>query len=214
MRSNRHGFIAGHRLLLAACVTSMCMFASTAQSGDFNRAGVYVGVNGVYAHPLFEDSVQDINPTLGLDDTGGLNARLGLRLLSFIAIEAQYEWIDGFLVSSSTVGDVVTLGAHNLTGNLRLHIPVWRVDPYILGGIGATFWKADFASSFPASDENGTGFAGRVGGGIDFYLTKHIVLNAEVTAALTTRTFDVPSTSQDLDNLYYLSVSAGLVYRF
>ena len=200
--------------LLGAFLLLACLHSSTAQAGDFNRFGPYLGISGVYALPLYEDQLQDINPGLSVSESPGLNARLGLRLASFFAIEAQYEWIEGFDVDLASVGKLATFDAHNITGNLRFHIPIWRVDPYVLAGLGATIWGIeDGPGPFDFTDD-GVGFAGRVGGGLDLYLTKHIVLNAEVTAVLTTRTFDVPTQIESLDNLFFLSISAGLVYRF
>jgi opacity protein-like surface antigen len=196
---------------------ALSLVASAAGAGDFDRPGVYLSVSGLYAVPLFEDELQKITPALSIDDTAGLQARLGFRLLSFLAVEAQYEWIDGFDVDFDGQGTIMSLASHNLTGNLRLHIPIWRIEPYALAGLGATFWKINDENDsflFPDGDSDGTGFAGRLGGGVDFYLTEHIVLNAEATAVLTTKTFEVPNAVQSIDNVFYVAASAGLTYRF
>ena len=53
--------------------------------------------------------------------------------------------------------------------------------------------------------------AARGGIGIDLYITEHIVINAQASALLTT--FESPDIG-DVDDLNYMSVAAGLQYRF
>ena len=84
-----------------------------------------------------------------------------------------------------------------------------------MAGAGGALY--DFEDNTPLNVLGGsgtkTGFAGRAGGGIDFHLLKHLVLNAEAAVVLTTQDFNAPGVG-DLDDLYYLSASAGLQIRF
>ncbi len=199
-------------LVLALCAT---MVAGAASADRFARFGPYIGVNGAFGYPLFEDQVEDIlGAGTELDYTWGLNTRAGLRLLSFLALEAQYEWMEGFEIKPPAASPVpnVDITGHTLTGNLKLYIPIQRVQPYLLAGFGFTKYKFA-AQGFDSYTD--TFFAGRVGAGADIYLTKKWAINAEASALLTAS--DLENIGQNLDSLsslHYISASLGLMYRF
>lgn len=205
------------RRLLLTVVLAACLLPAAASADDFSRFGPYIGVNAAYGYPLFEDQVQEVaGPVLGadtqLDDSWGLNARAGLRLLSFLAIEAQYEWMDDFQIQPSNALPNIDITGHTLTGNLKFYIPIRRVQPYFLAGFGFTKYKFA-AQGFDSYTD--TFFAGRVGAGADIYLTKKWAINAEASALLTAS--DLENIGQNLDSLsslHYISASLGLMYRF
>lgn len=199
----------------------MLVAGGSAQADEFGRHGFYVGANATYAFDLFQTEIYSAAGvgTVPLDysDSWGFNVRAGYRLLSFLAIEAQYEWLDGIDISAPAFGPVGTYDPNVLTGNLKLILPTWRIQPYVLAGIGLTSWSLDVAPGIPLAGSSGTGFAFRGGAGLDIYLTKHVVLNTEGTAVLNTADFALPSTAGVAtlqSNLYYFSLSAGLTYRF
>ena len=102
---------------------------------------------------------------------------------------------------------------NTVTANLKFIIPVWRIQPYLLAGGGVAIWDIDS----PIQNQSSTGFAGRVGVGIDTYLTKHWVFNLEATGVLNTNNIDPSKISNDItsiSHLYYFSMSAGITYRF
>jgi outer membrane protein W len=163
-----------------------------------------VGLNAAWGYPLFEDQIRKVtgDATATVDPSWGLDARLGLRLLSFLAVEGQYEWMDDFEVAVS--GGTANLTGNTFTGNVKFYIPVWRVQPYILAGIGFTKYKIESALAPSAKQDL---FAGRVGGGLDLYLTQKVALNAEVAALLTAS--DLEFNSDSFSSLNYLSVNFG-----
>ena len=55
-------------------------------------------------------------------------------------------------------------------------------------------------------------FAGRLGAGLDVYITKHILLTAGANAVLSTTDFELFGV--DVDPLFYVGGQAGLQYRF
>lgn len=202
------------RRLLGTVVACAFLLPGTATAaGDFDRFGFYLGLNGAYGFPLFEDQVQDaLGPTAELNDTWGLNTRAGVRLLSFLAIEAQYEWMKDFQIDAPNPLPDVDITGHTLTGNLKFIIPVWRVHPYLLAGFGFTSYKFDAVGAGSFSDMF---FAGRLGGGADIYITEHWAINAEATALLTANELDgIASNLDNLNSLHYVSASVGLMYRF
>ena len=194
-------------ILSAACAFFVPAVATAA--GDYDRFGVYVGIDAAWGYPLFEDQIRSatMDPTASADYTWGLNARLGLRALSFLAVEAQYEWMDKFSVEA--LGGSADIRGNTLTGNLKFYLPVWRIEPYVLAGLGVTWYKLDLGG---AGSQTQSYFAGRLGGGADFYLTEKVAINAEVTALLTSTDLQIGTDS--LNSLHYLSVGLGLMYRF
>jgi opacity protein-like surface antigen len=198
--------------VLALCAT---MVAGAASADRFARFGPYLGLNGAFGYPLFENEVEDIlGAGTELDYTWGLNTRAGLRLLSFLAVEAQYEWMKDFEIhppASSGLPNVDIMG-HTLTGNVRLYIPIRRVQPYFLAGFGFTKYKFE-AQGFDSYSD--TFFAGRLGAGADIYITKKWAINAEASALLTASDLDdIGSNLDQLNGLHYISASVGLMYRF
>lgn len=192
-------FVGGLCVLLVPAVAS---------AADYGRFGPYLGINAAWGYPLFEDEVRDVtgDPSAEVDPSWGLNTRLGLRVFSFLALEGQYEWMDDF--EATVFGQTANITGHTFTGNLKLYLPIARVHPYLLGGIGFTRYKVE--SALPT--ENPDLFAGRIGGGADIYLTEKVALNAEVAALLTAS--DLEFNNESLESLHYLSVSLGLMYRF
>ncbi len=176
---------------------------------DFARFGPYFGVSGAFGYPLFEDQISGATGGAEFDPSWGLNARVGLRVLPFLAVEAQYEWMAGFDVTGLPVAADVEIDGHTLTGNLRFFVPVWEVHPYVLTGIGVTRYKIDLGPLGRADQDR---FAGRLGGGLDMYLTEHVVVNFEATALLTLN--DLEFDQGSITSLHYLSASVGLMYRF
>lgn len=205
--------------LLAA--VSLTVGAAARAADDFDRRGGYLGLNAAYGIDLFSDDVVALAGfgavPLDYANSWGLNARLGYRAFSWLAIEAQYEWMKGIdaSVSGLPIGPIATYKPNTITGNLKLFLPVWRVQPYILAGIGVAIYDIDFITPLDILDTSSTGFAFRGGAGADIYLSKNWAINAEGTAVLNTSSFEINQAAVSAPtNLYYFSVSAGLTYRF
>jgi opacity protein-like surface antigen len=217
---------------LFVLVPLVLLVPTASQADDFDRPGAYIGLNAVYAIDLFQDQIFSafgVPPgTIDVSNSPGLNARVGLRGFSWIAIEAQYEWVQDMEVKLGAPFNlpIANVRQHVITGNLRLFLPIWRIQPYILGGIGAAYVGIDATSEAkaiasllgqPIVGQSNWGFAGRLGAGFDIYITKHIALNIEGTGVLSTTSFstsDLTAQPTSLDKIYYFSTSAGLVYRF
>lgn len=214
--------------LLAVLLLMLPSAAIASQDDDpYDRPGFYIGVSGAYTHNFFDDQIDDAfedqvgNVDVDIDDSFGINARIGYRAASFIAFELQYEWIDNFettvTISGPLGGDATfDITGHTLTANMKLIVPSWRIQPYFLLGAGYALYDVDtnsFSSTQGFDGGKESGFAARAGGGIDWYLTQSLVFSTELTALVTTQDFNKPDNG-DIDNLYYLSMSAGLQWRF
>jgi opacity protein-like surface antigen len=202
---------------LLIILASSFLLAGHAQAGDYSRSGVYVGVNGAYGIDLFGSELRSafgVPREVSMGNSWGLNARLGGRLLSFLALEFQYEWMNGIPLNLDGV-QVANFRPHTITGNLKFYIPIKIVQPYILAGAGVGIWKLEFDNPLLGSvfNQSNTGFAARLGAGIDVYLTENVALNVEGAGVLNTSSFDFDA-AESLSGLYYFSVSAGILYRF
>ena len=214
---------------LAALALLLALAPGVAAGDDgFGRRGFYVGVGGAAGIDFFEDDIEDafggINLGVDVDTSPAVNARAGYRIASWFALEAMYEWLDEFKVELDSIGmggPGVAVGAtlldyttHTITLNAKLIIPTWRIQPYLLLGLGAQRFIAD--SDIPGLggfdlSEKGWAFAGRPGAGVDLYITKNFLVNVEVSGVLATTGIDtIPS----LGDFFYLSVGGGIQYRF
>ena len=132
-----------------------------------------------------------------------------------MAVEGVYEYMDEFgktvrfPLSAKTMTHLNTNGFW-LMDKLLLPIPgMSQLQPYLSGGIG--FLNVDRTSTFTSpelrgrSETSDLGFAGRVDGGVDFFVTP--ILSTFVDAGYVTPTDAV-------EQLNYISVSAGLKYNF
>ena len=202
-------------LLLAsiALVTALAAPSARADS-DFARSGPYIGVGATYGFNLLESSFDDVlGDDVDVDDTWGANARLGYRLLSWLAIEAEYEYLDNFEVSVDNMR-LADLQAQTISGNLRFIVPIRRFQPYLVLGAGATLFKLD-DNQVPGLDVDHSSFSGRIGLGFDVYVTQHIVLGIGADAVLSNAEVKDDLFSGDSSgSLSYIALHAGFDYRF
>lgn len=200
-----------------ALVLGLAPTAALADEEGFSHGGLYFGAGGSYVTDTFEssleDALDDVVPggvSVDIDESAGVNAVIGYRLLPFLAIEAEYEWIDDFDIKIDGV-KAATLGANSGTVNLKWIVPTWRIQPYLLTGAGFTVW--DFEDSLGLGlSETSTEFAGRLGLGLDLYLTHNLLLTAGANAVLTDTDFSIAG--QNVSPIFYVGGQAGLQFRF
>jgi len=234
----RHFVVLAAGLLLLA-PAAFSQEIEEVDDDPFDRPGFYVGVGGSYQSNVFQDTIEDelqdqLDGTalegadFSIDDSGGLNARVGYRAASFFAAEIEYEWIDEYDIKGSDFGQTGTLYSiegHTLTANTKWIIPFWRIQPYLLLGGGVAIADVHRGNLYdvPAiaailigegidvHSGTKTNAAARAGLGLDVYVTEHIVATTEATVVVTT--LKKPDVG-DVDDLNYMSFTAGLQYRF
>ncbi len=196
-----------HKLLT---MTLLLFIASPAFATDaFNRPGPYVGLGMAGGFPEFNGVARDSG------DSPGFNVRGGYRFNDYVAVEALYEYMNDFgtrrrdFFSDRATGNLST-NNFNVMGKLFVPIPgVDTLQPYVSGGLG--FLNVDGADRLHATDgtlrriESGTELAGRVDGGVDYYLTHRIATFLDAGYVMPT---------EQLDHLHYISLSLGVKYRF
>ena len=219
-------------------LSSLGAAAADTESPEENntRSGPYLGLSAAGALPM-TDGGQFVpsadagllipDPCCDYSDTRtqpsiGINARVGWRILRYLAAEVQYEWAPEIetKLQGATIGKTET---QVITANLRLIAPFSSLQPYLLTGIGVARYQIESfpidinntnpnkpvppSSVPPYSKETDWELAGRLGAGLDMYVTQHLVANIEISGVL--------SKKKLLDERWpYISVSGGLQYRF
>jgi hypothetical protein len=167
----------------------------------YDRTGLYLGAGAFWAPENFDD-----DGDLKVDNSRGGMAHVGYRLHRYIAIDARFDYLDDFDLETSTATGSVD--GYAMTGNIRFFFLTKRFQPWVGIGGGAivTDVKGRDLSGMPVNtDGTETDPLLRFGGGIDFYLTPHLVLTLESA---------YNSVGGDRDSISYGQLGAGLDFRF
>lgn len=196
-----------------ALIAALAVPTARADS-EYSRSGPYIAVGATYGFNVLESAFDDVlGDDVDVDDTWGGNARLGYRALPWLAVEAEYEYLDNFEVSVDDFR-LADLKAQTISANLRLIVPIQRFQPYLVLGAGATLFDLD-DNQVPGLEVDHSSFSGRIGLGFDVYVTRHVVLGIGADAVLSTaEVTDDFVTGDSSGSLSYIAVYAGLAYRF
>ena len=193
-------------ILSALLLVGLCG-AVHAQRG-YTGAGPYLGIGPAGGFAAFQgDALQ------GFGDSVGFNARGGYRFNDFLAVEGLYEYMDDFgtsvFVNNHQVGHVdLYTNSFSLLGKVILPTGT-RLEPFLDGGVG--FLNANANANLTTRNLNASGgesdteFAGRVGAGLDVWITDHIAAYVDSAYVMPTST---------LSNLRYFSLGGGIKYSF
>lgn len=186
---------------------------------DFTRDGWYVQAQGIYALENFGEKGGYSTGGLDVDDTFGFNIEAGYRVAQLFALGAEFEWTYSFENDKQSVGgappsdtgDLLRIGIQNVGIPFRIYPLARLFDPGAMANRVQPFiklsptWQWADREELRQEKEGKGGFVGRMGGGLDIYLTENFVL---VTSAL----YNWPT--GNIDSLGYWSFGAGLQYRF
>jgi len=162
-----------------------------------DHSAFYLGIGAGFGFENFDGiGGVDVDAAFGFDAWGGY------RFNKWIATELQLEYLNGFdaTIGVDIEGQAVTFGA-----NLKL-FPLAcvlndRIQPFVMAGPGFT-WVQLEAGGLKVDELD---FSARFGGGIDFWVTDNVALQASSSYVLTTG---------DLDGTDYISLVAGIQYKF
>jgi len=208
----KRGFVA----LLAACAlaasASTSVLAQDDDDGavnpysvapgdpdDFNRAGAFVGLGFNWQVQGFQGPYRDQD----YGNSWGFNARGGYRFYDWLAAEGIVEYADRFGPrTQNATADSISLLSTTVNGKFIL--PLERFQPYLEAGFGLL--RADDGDGFINSRrDSDLGFAGRLGAGIDLYLTRHISVFVDNSWTMATN---------NTEDLYFYSLGGGARYNF
>jgi opacity protein-like surface antigen len=170
------------------------------------------GDPGVYTFNL--DDVED--------DVFGILGRGGYRCHPYISAELQFETLADFDGSIRENGTPSNDSARNFdleletlvfTDNIKGHLLTGRTQPFVLLGVGFMRMESkaydssggDIPGRAPQTSDRIVNVAFRYGAGLDFYLTKNVVMSAEGSYLMPLG---------KLDGLDYYQFGVGLQYRF
>ena len=191
------------RPLLAALVAALLALPLSAAAEDFLREGWYLGGRGVYVDADFD--AQGV-----AQNEFGFNLVAGYRISKYLASDFEFELIPSIPVSGKPGPnfDVLTFDLawmfrfYPLSLAFDASSPLHRVQPYLTAGPS---WQWVQLQRNQGNDHDTGGFAGRLGGGLDVYLTENLALNADAKYMLSTG---------DVRDYRYLSIGWGFVYHF
>lgn len=219
---------------LLAAWSSLLGGQIAAEEPAYDRNGPYLALAGTFGVPLRLDeavdtTLPDPTPTReiaieGVDAEGsiGFHARAGYRFHSRAAAEIHFEYLDEFNVTARdgqrpeplANASIISVEAWTLTADLKAFLLTGRVQPYGVLGLGLMDSRTKPTSvggvegqetPVVADAPEGQAFVGRMGVGLDMYLSPHFLVSVDATYVL-------PAGS--LQDLQYLSFGWGFQYRF
>ncbi len=191
---------------LLLCLALLLVLPALGRADEgYARRGFYLGLHSGYTGELFESEIEDSLPGVDLevDDSRSLHARVGYRLFPWLAIEGHAELYDDYNIELLGV-DAAELDGWAFTLMGKVYLLTGRIQPYLLAGGGYMEVNLSDQLSLGLSSD-GSGSVAQGGAGLDFYLTRHLVVNVEAVYA-----FPMGGV-EDLD---FWTVRGGLEYRF
>lgn len=219
--------VAGTLICTAAAIYSN---DDEADPDAYDRQGWFIGGKAGYALEQFDSGFDtklasdgftegalglagEKTKSIDFDDSYGLSGHIGYRCHSRFSVEVQVEWVNGF--DADVDKPSARIGTTNVepvvvTTNAKAYILTGQTQPFIRFGLGimtAGYKERDKTVVLPpAANPNSyreNRFALRVGGGVDHYLTKNLVVSADVDFVA----------APNLD-IGYVIIGGGLQYRF
>lgn len=202
-RAGRSGLVLA--LVLGLLTTAEPAAAQWAEPPDgdppLGRSGAYVGLAGFYALQNFDDQTAiDTASDIDATDTGGVSVKGGFRIDERWAVDVAFQYFGEFELASFA-NDGTPLARDEFDGwtlmlNGRMFLHSGTFQPFLSAGAGALVMHK--------TGPDGA-FAMRLGGGLDVYLTDHLVLDNEVTYVLP---------APKLEDFQYMTATFGLTWRY
>jgi hypothetical protein len=205
MSPNRRLILLFLTLPSTILVFSLAGVGAAIAEGEYVQTGPYVGAAFAYGWENFEGSSSfAMSP--------GFDARLGWRVTEIFSFELEGEFMNEFSTRSLEVLShdvrIWSIGG-NLKANANLERVSWlaRVQPFGLLGFGFYGSKEEITlpGIIPTFKNDHYDAMAKIGGGVDVYITPHILLTVDARYNFIFR----GNTGLD-----YISATAGAAYRF
>lgn len=209
------------KLLIVAAMT-LIFLSSSLYAQD--NTGFYIGIGGNYALEDFDrskanDDLALFRVDLDFDNSPGFKAKVGYHFSKLFSAEFAYDYFSDFSWSetSGIIGAPVKFKAEMeimtfmISGKLSPDIGSVVVRPFITAGVGLMQGKLDLRASAPSigySDsvsDSDSDLCAKLGVGVDFYVTKNISIDTEVSYV---------AGFHDMDNFRYYNYNLGVSYHF
>jgi opacity protein-like surface antigen len=193
----------------AAVLAAALLAPPAAPAEDFVRDGWYAGARGVYALEDFD--LRQGGLDADVDDDFGFNLFAGYRMLKGLASDFEFEYVDALPARAEPAGPSFDVRTFDLAWNFRVYPLAWvfepdsvfqRVQPYLSAGPSIQWVQLE---RIPGNDRDEGNFAGRLGGGLDLYVTENIVITGDAIYTLG---------AGDVSDFPYWSIGWGVAYRF
>jgi outer membrane protein W len=186
---------------------------------DYDREGMYFGAGALGAFHLdadseAEDAREDDGKIASADaqvGTLGVDIRVGYRMDSHWAAEAQIHIIQGTQIKINGVKDAMELETVTFTLNGKYFLLPGRLQPFVLAGVGVMNFDLTEDVGY-GSTRAKTSAIGRIGGGADYYLTRSILVAAD--AQYVFPPFNFGGFLGPAKRLDYFALSLGMQFRF
>jgi hypothetical protein len=209
--------------------------AANFSGADWVNTGGYLFLGGLTAWDNFD--TDPVNPLAAIpqvpkfDTSFGFSIKGGYRFMPYLAAEIEGNFLSGwdttvFLQQQTPPNLVIpgkfTVDGGNITGNILAYLPLGRLQPYGLFGLGGTWMN--LRTSYPVATVCGPGyywgwycsgayarlrdggaFVIKGGGGIDFMVTEDWALTVEATYV---KPFG------ELSSLGYTNLNWGVRFNF
>lgn len=165
----------------------------------FARQGAYASVGGFFALENFDRDAAIQNGPLDIsgDDGGGIDLRAGYRFYQYLAAEVIYQYYSGFAIKERISNTDDSFDGWSLSLNGKGFALLGAIQPYGVVGLGGLV--------FTEKRRDDSGFFARLGGGVDLYLTDHLVIEAEAAYVMPTG---------DLNDFQFATFGGNIQYRF
>lgn len=205
----------------------LALLSSVSQAGDWAGKKA-IGIRGALWVP-WDTSVAAEPYRMGLD--GSLFFKYGLSRSFVLDFSAGYmstyddtsatDDVQLKFMKKDLASQKLTAIMLGLTGNFYF-LPSKKVQPFVLAGVGVDMWKVKpEPSGGPGADTKMTDFGGKVGAGVNFWLSENVTLDVQgkLTYELANLSADDDSGAysselEDRPFLGYIEPSIGLTYLF
>lgn len=189
--------------------------------------------------PCNYSSLVDRRDTPGMDFRAGYRinemfaAELNFQYLDNYELELRGTTLYTFSGSNlveNTIGDqrIASIASYNFLAAGRFYPMTGVFQPYLSAGIGGIYADVDTEdaevlvpgspldpATVPTIDggsDSGVVFAGKIGGGVDYYLTRNVALTFDVAWLLATD-LDIDGLPEKVQ-LHQVPITVGVMYRF
>ncbi len=187
-------------------------------AGEFDDPGGYLVIGGVTGFSSFQGTFDtSLGDSMGIELTGGY------RFSEYLAAEFEVDGLMGFDIKSGTPRRTfLTVDGLNFTANGKVFLPLGRIQPYALVGLGGLYARLRsqdpittvcwpyypyywYCEGAYAKIGDNLAFMMKYGGGVDFHLTDQWALSLDATYVMPIG---------GLEDLRYISFNWGALFKF